>query len=197
MRTVLASLFSAGKQIAMIVVLGLVAGLLAPGYAADNETNIARAQADMQGIKAALDRFRADNAAWPNRVQGADAATNSAEVLYSAGNAISSPNTWPVNDDRVYKELASYFAGGNEREYPAKTWKGPYLAAMPADPWGNTYLVGIKNAEKSDLPVWIISAGPDGILQTPMDSPVCMDGKSLDPASGTVAAGDDICLKYK
>lgn len=168
---------------------------LTPVMAAEQaDAKLVRAQADMKNIQAALDRFKSDYTLWPNRVDGAVPATNTVEVLFSEGNVITSPGTWPVDNPLVYKQLVGYFVD-NDRNYPAKKWKGPYLKET-ADPWGNTYLVGVKNLENS-LPVWIISAGPDGILQTPIDSPVCMDGRSLDPGTGLATFGDDICLKFK
>lgn len=36
-----------------------------------------------------------------------------------------------------------------------------------SDPWGNAYLVNIRDRSKA----WVISAGPDGILQTPFATP--------------------------
>jgi len=184
------------RQITGAVAFCLCLSNLSPVLAAGKpEAMVATAKADLKNIQSALDRFRADSALWPNRVDGADPATNTIEVLFSEGNIIASPANWPVDNSLVYKQLVGYFID-NDRNYPAKKWKGPYLAKDTADPWGNTYLVGVRNLENS-LPVWIISAGPDGVLQTPLDSPVCMDGISKDPASGVVTAGDDVCLKYK
>jgi len=37
------------------------------------------------------------------------------------------------------------------------------IADPGADPWGNVYLVNIRDSRQA----WVISAGPDGILQTP------------------------------
>ncbi len=49
------------------------------------------------------------------------------------------------------------------------------------DPWGNAYLVNIRDRRQA----WVISAGPDGILQTP-------------PTAGaTQAAGDDRILPIR
>lgn len=191
-------LVSSSCMLIFTALLGLNAGFPASATASDEGgVKLEKARADLKVLKAALDRFRSDTAVWPNRVDGSDPATNSAEVLYSEGNIIVSSSTWPVNDSNVYKQMVGYFGDVNDRDYPADKWKGPYLSKDVADPWGNTYLIGAKNFEKKNLPVWIISAGPDGILQTPIDSPVCMDGKSLDPATGAVTVGDDICLKYK
>jgi len=198
MHTMKKMLFTGNKLIVAAAVIGLCTGTLTPAFAVEKgDAKFATAAADMKALKAALDRFRTDNAAWPNRVNGSDPTTNTAEVLFSEGNAIASPSTWPVDNPEVYKQLTGYFGAGNDRNYPAGKWKGPYLSKTTADPWGNTYLIGVKNLEKNELPVWIISAGPDGALQTPIDSPVCMDGKSLDPGTGLVAPGDDICLKFK
>jgi hypothetical protein len=41
--------------------------------------------------------------------------------------------------------------------------------ATPPDPWGNAYLVNVA-ARTSDGTVWVLSAGPDGIVQTPFVS---------------------------
>jgi Type II secretion system (T2SS), protein G len=183
------------RRIVAAVALCLCAAGLDPAVAAElPDGKLVRAQADLKSIQVALDRFKADYGLWPTRVDGAVSATATVEVLFSEGGKIASPGTWPVDNPLVYKQLAGYFVD-NDRNYPPKKWKGPYLKET-ADPWGNTYLVGVRNLEKS-LPVWIISAGPDGILQTPMDSPVCMDGRSADPGTGLTTVGDDICLKYK
>jgi hypothetical protein len=47
----------------------------------------------------------------------------------------------------------------------ARVLPGVDVAARP-DPWGNAYLVNIA-ALKSAGTVWVLSAGPDGIVQTP------------------------------
>lgn len=49
--------------------------------------------------------------------------------------------------------------------------------AIPPDPWGNAYLVNVGADPRR--PLWVISAGPDGILQTPLAD------------AGDRASGDD------
>ena len=49
--------------------------------------------------------------------------------------------------------------------------------AIPADPWGNAYLARVGPGERTAF--WVISAGPDGVLQTPFS------------ATGDAASGDD------
>ena len=41
------------------------------------------------------------------------------------------------------------------------------IADPGADPWGNAYLVNIRDPRQA----WVISAGPDGILQAPFGAP--------------------------
>jgi hypothetical protein len=58
-------------------------------------------------------------------------------------------------------------------------WQGPY--ADPArDPWGRSYLVNVDGLVDPRQPAWILTAGPDGVMQT--------------PASAQKAVGDDILL---
>ena len=50
-------------------------------------------------------------------------------------------------------------------------WKGPYLASDKYDQWGHSYLItviGYSHCVKNySWPyVWVISAGPDGVLET-------------------------------
>lgn len=57
-------------------------------------------------------------------------------------------------------------------------WAGPYVTRLGLDPWGNAYIISIGAMEASGLPIavdamgWIISAGPNGTIETPPDSPV-------------------------
>jgi hypothetical protein len=44
--------------------------------------------------------------------------------------------------------------------------------ALRPDPWGNGYLIG---------PAWVVSAGPNGIMETPFP-----------PSPGVAAVGDDV-----
>jgi hypothetical protein len=41
------------------------------------------------------------------------------------------------------------------------------------DPWGNAYLAYRLDAFRSDARVCVLSAGPDGVLQTPFDPSIC------------------------
>ena len=83
----------------------------------------------------------------------------------------------------------------NASSYPTsggRAWKGPYVDAIPAlDPWGRSYLVNIANADPDAATnkwVVVISAGPDGNLDTAADT--------LGTANPTVG-GDDVVARVK
>jgi len=58
-------------------------------------------------------------------------------------------------------------------------WQGPY--GSPAmDPWGHSYLVNVDGLVDPRRPAWVLTAGPDGIMQT--------------PASAQEPVGDDVLL---
>jgi hypothetical protein len=74
-------------------------------------------------------------------------------------------------------------------------WRGPYLEKVSQDPWGNKYLVNIKNADPNPDPadaspkvVWVLSAGPNGKIET---NPNALAD------SGPVPGGDDIATRIK
>lgn len=71
-------------------------------------------------------------------------------------------------------------------------WKGPYLPRVNEDPFGNNYLVNIRNADAGGgiggaAIVFVISAGPNGKIETVASS----DARTLTPG------GDDIVARVK
>jgi hypothetical protein len=57
-------------------------------------------------------------------------------------------------------------------------WNGPYFSSeIAADPWGNRYVVNVALIDLSPgaatangqpkMAVWVLSAGPNGIIETP------------------------------
>lgn len=77
-------------------------------------------------------------------------------------------------------------------------WNGAYLQDIPADPWGNKYLVNLHFAfagtdhqfepEAHEWnPLYVLSAGPNGLIETPVGH----HGKSA-PGVEPQPGGDDI-----
>ncbi len=57
--------------------------------------------------------------------------------------------------------------------------------ALPADPWGNCYVVNLAAVRAATSAVWALSAGPDGMLDTPFA------GAAESPA------GDDVGVRIR
>lgn len=77
-------------------------------------------------------------------------------------------------------------------------WNGPYLSAeVSGDPWGNQYLVnslwldgGASAADSEGRPrraVFVVSAGADGVIQTPFEQPIT-DARPY---------GDDVAIRIQ
>ena len=49
----------------------------------------------------------------------------------------------------------------------AARWRGPYCPIMDPDPWGQAYVVTVIGYQ-SHQPVWVLSAGPNRKIDTPL-----------------------------
>lgn len=168
--------------IEVIVVAGIIAilaGILVPLIFKEiDESKITRASADIRSISAAMMVFRKDIADWPvmdntcnpnvTLLRGdGNLYTNLADLGYnSSGNAL--------YDDHLSIDTNSCYGA---------LWKGPYMARVSADPWGNSYVTNAASFSISGQPVWIISGGPNKQLETPSFS--------------TSVFGDDIGIRLK
>ncbi len=53
-----------------------------------------------------------------------------------------------------------------ENAFSLEGWSGPYLDALPADPWGHAYVVTTAGFTDRRKRVWVLSAGPNGRVET-------------------------------
>lgn len=100
-----------------------------------------------------------------------------------AADASTAPWTLPY-DGRDAQDLAAHLVS-NEAGYPTAAagsrWRGPYMEKLSADPWGWRYGVNVALLESArGHAVIVISAGPNGIIETPYE------------AVGLKTGGDDI-----
>ncbi len=170
--------------IEVIVVAGIIAilaGILVPLIFKEiDESKISRAAADVRSISSAIFVLRKDTGQWPV----SSTCYNTATIMNGSGALPTLGDGWSVDSQVNYDSVL-----GNDDSacwLATKTWKGPYLAHVTADPWGHAY---VTNADAylstaSPLPpIWIVSAGPDGILQT--------------GATYVEPSGDDIGLRLR
>jgi type II secretory pathway pseudopilin PulG len=57
------------------------------------------------------------------------------------------------------------------REKGNKAWNGPYVDVIEPDPWGNAYLMNSEALFNDKERKWILSAGPNGVVDTSAESP--------------------------
>jgi prepilin-type N-terminal cleavage/methylation domain-containing protein len=196
--------FTLIEVIVAIAVVSILAGIITPSVIKHlDDSKRARAQNDCLVIGSAIGGFYKDVARMPNmNAAGAAGVT----LLVGTGNIpalAAGVLTW--NDATAVATcdlLSNHLSADTPKSqavniYPTTTsapgsefvWRGPYQANFPADPWGNRYAVNIGNATGNAL--WVLSAGPDGIIQTAF-SPAA-------PPVGTTLAtsGDDIAYRLK
>jgi type II secretory pathway pseudopilin PulG len=186
--------------LAVIVTLALV---LTPSIANSiNEARVARARNDCQTIASGMYQFYRDTGFFPlwklsqNGGQGAPA--NRVQVLVSQGNVpfedVPSPWTTGVAGS-LADQLVTNAPGYQLRSVTSQFgWNGPYFSSqLMADPWGNRYAVNVALVDLSPgaatatgqakMAVWVLSAGPNGIIETPFAQSIL---------TAVRPAGDDI-----
>lgn len=153
--------------IEVIVVAGIIAilaGILVPIIFKEiDESKKTRAFADLRSISSAMFVMKKDTGYWPIK----DDVSSYTSVLLRGGGSGAPQDAnakWPTafggNDTTMDSHLMS-------NDFGYANWKGPYMAGVTADPWGNQYLsnIGVMAAEGT-TPCWIISGGPNGTLET-------------------------------
>jgi prepilin-type N-terminal cleavage/methylation domain-containing protein len=198
--------FTLIEVIVAIAVVAILAGIITPSVVKHlDDAKRARAANDCQVIGAALANFYKDTGLWPNRTS---AGTPGLTLLVGDGNTPTSSGagsapwvTTAINytqGDFLRNHLVANRPGnqtGAALIYPTTgefSWRRGYMQAVPADPWGNRYMVNIGNiAQANANAVWIISSGPDGIMQTAFNTAIPATGTSLSPL------GDDVAYRLK
>jgi general secretion pathway protein G len=162
--------------IEVIVVAGIIAilaGILVPLIFKEiDEARATRAYADVRSLSTAVMIMKKDTGKWPNLDGSCNAA---ATFLYGAG-ALPGALAAQGYDQSTSLNIDDYLTTDASGCYGSK-WKGPYLAYTSADPWGNAYFINAINLVSGGT-VWILSAGPDGTVDT--------------AASAAALQGDDV-----
>lgn len=148
--------------IEVIVVAGIIAilaGILVPMIFKEiDESKITRASADVRSISSAIFVFRKDIGQWP--VMDSTCTAN-LTLLVGLGNI---PNGAVAHgfDQTVQDYYNNHLPQDLNGCY--SNWKGPYIAIISKDPWGNAYITNAKEFSGTTNPVWIMSGGPNGVI---------------------------------
>jgi len=182
--------------IVVVAALAILAALLIPTVISlPEQAEEARAGNDARAIGEAIYNLQKNLAKWPvysSSVGGLTVPNATLERLISAGNApgvsgATADWTNASNTDALDDHLATNRLS-DASQYPSTgefAWRGPYLAEAPADPWGNRFIVNVRWLQPGASPnvVWVLSAGPDKIIQTTFAQPTL--------------AGDDIGFRLR
>ena len=171
-----------------------------------NDARVARARNDTQTIAGAVIQFYKDNGFFPQWTAavsgGPGTAANKVDLLISPGNVptVSSANTWTTGttDTFAHQLLNNTPAYTVKSATSAFGWNGPYLSSdIGADAWNNRYMVNTGLIDTSQgtqtqggatkSAVWVISAGPNGQLETSYTQAV----------TSAVSAADDIAVRIQ
>ena len=171
-----------------------------------NDSRVARTRVDTQTVAAAVVQFYKDNGFFPQwsaaTAGGPGTAANKVNLLISPGNVptTAAATTWTTGtSDTLGNQLMS-----NAPSYTLRTatatfgWNGPYLSSgVGADAWNNRYMINVGLIDTTQgtqaagggtkSAVWIISAGPNGQIETAYTQPI----------TTAVLTGDDIGVRVQ
>lgn len=172
--------FTLIEMIVILAVIAILAAVLTPMITKYiGESRVRKAEADTKAIEAAVTAFYKDTAKWPGQVEGY-------EVLVGGAKQYASTDEKSMGKIDEKAQLARYLGDmstNDKKNYP--NWDGPYLSNIKLDGWSKRYVFRVKPLyDSSDkYYAWVISAGPDGKLET--------------KKSDTEIRGDDIGTRMK
>jgi prepilin-type N-terminal cleavage/methylation domain-containing protein len=178
--------------LAIIAVLAAVLTPMVTGYL--DQARVARTQADVRTIADAIKLYQRDTGRWPVYASSGD--YSSGTVAGGGGNKLIGGNTgstpangtatWNASSVIASSSLETYVNGNftgvsTTNAFPKAGYRGPYLGTVDSDPYGQRYILTASDLAGSTNHAFVISAGPDGKLDTTMDQ----------PATGQFVVGND------
>ncbi len=197
--------FTLVEMVVVLAVVAILAAILVPTIAKNiQDANIARAQNETKVIAAAIASFYKDLGRWPT-ADGFTPDLRDVHWLIAGfnGDQTSQVNNWNKYwglDETDFMEfqliqndpgrVGGDYPYGDRGPYDYPTtgrwrWRGPYIAEIPADPFGIHYSCNVRyfwdmhNGQPGA--VYVLSAGPNKLWDTPFGQPL----------PGTIG-GDDI-----
>lgn len=193
----------------ILSVIAILTAVLVPTIMSHvTQSRILRARQDVKVLGEAISRFYQDTGFVPKTTDSIDGrqGSNVVDLLVTAGEAPALPEN-PAKVGEWVTGKADYLVNHVVHNVPGYNlkknaddlgWNGPYLGSIPeADPWGQRYMVnivllnpGAGVVDEDGNPksaVFAVSAGPNGIIETPFDQVI----------TEAVPKGDDIVYRLQ
>lgn len=190
--------FTLIEVIVVAAIIAILAGILVPMiFNQIDEAKNARAQADCKSISSAILLFRRDTGKWPYYVPAGNCTTETYTTIQGGGTVPPTDNTvgaWGVLKGTdvaldYILNLPGALPVADQTCYNDKAKN--YMSSASPDPWGKQYVVNAANFADATKPVWVISAGPNGCIDTSIDSPI------LNDAVNKCGQADDIGIRIQ
>lgn len=171
-------------EVAVLLAVLSVLGAIVAAAASDvlERSRQVRAREDVEQVGSAITDFYTDLGRFPRIAAGEELGVLASDAALPEATAAAVEWTSSRTDSMLAHLLT------NERGYTplqvggSRGWQGPYLShPLGADPWGNAYLVNVfhldphaavLDADGNALgAVFVLSAGPNGLLETPFFQP--------------------------
>lgn len=181
--------FTLIEVIVVAAIIAILAGILVPMiFNQIDEAKKTRALADCKTIASAVMLFRKDTGKWPYYMPG-DCSFTYLAIQGSGNTPANTSGDWQLGLNDVSLKLILNLPSVNppiaQTCYNGKAQN--YLTQDAADPWDYAYAINAANFGTTD-PVWVISPGPNGVLDTSVNSQTLND---------LGANGDDIGIRIK
>ena len=152
-----------GRRVLATLGLILLATAVVPPLGA-YAVNRSRVRAATRVVSDLADALRADQSRLAGMARGADVACGSGHMPLAR---LTAAQGW------ITAPRAAWVRADHDPTSPAE------------DPWGNCYALNLAAANRPGTAVWVLSAGPDGIIDTPF----------LDAVE--TPAGDDVGIRVR
>jgi prepilin-type N-terminal cleavage/methylation domain-containing protein len=183
--------FTLIEIIVILAVISILVAIMTPTVLKYiQEAQLNRAEEDVKIINAALNDLIKDTGQYPgskasqNFICGDGTIATAGATGWAASSAVCSSltNHLVINDPD--DDGTAGEANDDYRTSGKFSYKGPYAQSLNQDPWGNAYEVNASTLVGGNTsPTWIISAGPDGTLDT--------------ATTATTLSNDDIGVRIK
>ncbi len=208
--------FTLIEIIVAVALVAILSAAVAPSVLNNiAQGRISRTQSDVQAIASSIMRFKSDTGKYPrlDKPEQPDTLGEAFDFLVSGSGAWPLPSTngvWPTDfllgtanasaqrlgnhliigiGDNGTTASDSYPRAANPDNPNDIGFRAGYISADQPDPWGNKYMVNVAPLGNPGQTVWVISAGPNGVLETTV--------VSSGTGAGTTTAGDDIGFRIQ